>query len=231
MWPSPTPPGAKPPSDWGPNAASRLPAYPVGPLGQPGLGQRRRGGVRDVLPGAGEGLGGVAGQRRGQHPGVGLVVGVRIGVGRALHLLGGDGDLQRPVVTDLLQGVVERVGGEVGVEHLLGGAPALGGPLLEEPERVPVAVLDVEDLGLLVRRGQGDRDGSRGQPATLGDRGDQRRVLRLLRREAHRAPVHLGDALVLGQQRPDPAVEDDADGQEERDGDECGDRPAHDPEA
>ena len=45
----------------------------------------------------------VAAQRRGEGPGVVLVLGVRAGVGRALHPLGGLGDRHRLVAVDLDQ--------------------------------------------------------------------------------------------------------------------------------
>ena len=73
------------------------------------------------------------------------------------------------VVVDLDQRVVERVGRVRRVLHLLGGAPALRRPLLEQPERVAVAVVDVAQVGLLVRGGQRDRDRPGRQPAAGGD--------------------------------------------------------------
>ena len=71
-------------------------AYDVGALGQPGVVEPGGRLVGLVGHGAVEGAPRLAGQRAGQHPGVGLVVGVRLGVGGALHLLGGDGDLASP---------------------------------------------------------------------------------------------------------------------------------------
>lgn len=91
-----------------------------------------------------------------------LVIGIRGGVGAALDLLGDQGDLHVGVAVDLDQRVVERVGRIDGVLHLLGAAPALGGALLEQTERVPVAVREIAQVGLLQGGGQGDGGGAGG---------------------------------------------------------------------
>src|SRR4029450_9888172 len=63
---------------------------------------------------------------------------------------------------------------------------ALGGPLREQPARVPVAVVEVAEVGLLVRRGQRDRDGTGRQAAAYRDTGDDRGVPGLLEVEGDR---------------------------------------------
>ena len=81
-----------------------------------------------------------------------LVLGVRLGEAGALDGLGGLGDRQVLVAGDLDQVVVERAGRVHRVLHLLGRAPALRRALLEQAERVAVAVLDVDELRLLQSR-------------------------------------------------------------------------------
>ena len=144
MCPSRTPPGANPPSVRSPKTPSRLAAYDVGAL-------RSARSSCSSAPAAStsssmsqpNARARVAGQRGGEGAGVGLVVGVRLGEAGPLHLLGGLGDLHGLVAVDLGQGVVERVGRVVRVEDLLRRAPALRRPLLEQPERVAVAGLEV----------------------------------------------------------------------------------------
>ena len=185
MCPVETPPGAKPPSGWSGNRATQVAAYGVRAVGQPGRPQLRS--TPSSLSPSRQlnALGRVAAQRRRQRAGVGLVVGVRVGEAGALHLLRGLGDLQLLVAVDLRQRVVERVGRVHRVADLVHGAPALRGPLLEEPRRVAVAAAEVAQAGLLVRRGQGDRRRPGGQAALDGDRGDQPGVPRLRRLEHH----------------------------------------------
>ncbi len=91
MWPSRTPPGAKPPSDCGPNDRLEVAPDDVGARGQPGVveaGRAPRRARRSTVQWNARAR--LAGERAGQHPGVRLVVGVGVGVGRALHLLRGD---------------------------------------------------------------------------------------------------------------------------------------------
>jgi hypothetical protein len=57
---------------------------------------------------------------------------------------------------DLEQCLVEPLAGVDGVADLVGGSPALAGPLLEQPEAVPVAVGEVAQPAFLQRGGQRD---------------------------------------------------------------------------
>jgi hypothetical protein len=81
------------------------------------------------------------------------VAAVGLGEGGALHRLRGDRDLHVLVALDLDEAVVERVGRVHRVEDLLLGAPALRRSLLEQPERVAVAVLEITQAGLLLGGG------------------------------------------------------------------------------
>ena len=96
MCPLETPPGSKPPSDSVAEARLQVRAHGGGARGQaalvqavgpPGLASPRRSHQQR--------LGRVAGQGGGERAGVLLVVGVGLGEGRALHRLGGLGDLHR----------------------------------------------------------------------------------------------------------------------------------------
>src|SRR5690606_12889509 len=91
--------------------------------------------------------------------------------------------------------VVERAGRVDRILDLLGRAPTLGRPLLEQAERVAVAVVDVGDVGLLIRRGERHRDGPRGYVAGQPDRGDRGRVFGLVQGEDGGVPVDGGAAL------------------------------------
>ena len=73
-----------------------------------------------------------------------------------------------------IRGGVDRVG------DLRRGAPALGRALLEQPQRVPVAVVDVVQGGLLHRGGERDEPGPRRGAHAAGHPDDGRRVLPLL---------------------------------------------------
>ena len=180
MCPLETPRGSNPPSDRLPKRASRsartTAAARHSPLSssRPAPRPRRRGTSHHIACGR------VAGEGRGQRAAVLLVVGVRIGVRRALHRLGRLGDLHLAIAVDLDERVVEGVGGVDGVQQLADGAPALGGALLEEADGVAVAVLDVVELRLL--EGGRQRDARRpGRHAPLDrDGGDQCGVLGLL---------------------------------------------------
>ena len=99
-------------------------AYDVGAPVRPAPRQPVGGLVDVVVEHAAEGVPRVAGQRGGEHPGVGLVVGVRLGEAGALHLLRRLGDPHRLVAVDLGQRVVERVGRVVRVEDLLAACPS-----------------------------------------------------------------------------------------------------------
>ena len=135
------------------------------------------------------------------------MVGVRLREPRALHLLGRLGDGQRLVAVHLSQSVVERVGRVRGVLELVGRAPALRRPLLEEPDRVAVAVLEVAQVRLLVRRGEGDRGGPGRHPALHGDGRDQGGVPGLLQVQLDQVAVDLCLALLDGRdQRRQRAV-------------------------
>ena len=80
---------------------------------------------------------------------------------------------------------VEEPGRRVaGVEDLGPGSPSLRRPLLEQAERVAVAVGHVVELRLLERGGEHDRDRVVGHAEPLGDGRDRRRVRRLV--DVHR---------------------------------------------
>ena len=66
----------------------------------------------------------VAAQRRGQGPGVVLVLGVGARVGRPLHALGRVRDRHRRVALDLDQAVVEPADRVMRIEHLLAACPS-----------------------------------------------------------------------------------------------------------
>ena len=63
-------------------------------------------------------------------------------------------------VLDLDEGVVELPSRIVRIHQLLLGAPALGRALLEEANRVAIAIVEVTDPRFLIRRGNGDRGGT-----------------------------------------------------------------------
>ncbi len=157
-------------------------------------------GLGGVLEGAHHSAVGLPGQHRRGHPGLGLVLGVRLTGRRPLHLLRGLRDVHRPVALDLLQGVVELVRRVLGVEDLLGRAPALRRPLLEQPERVAVAELHVAHLRLL--HGGRDRDGRgpRRHPALHRDGGDGGGVARLVGRPRERRAGCRDEALLARHQ-------------------------------
>ena len=75
---------------------------------------------------------------------------------------------------------VERARCVGGCHELVRRSPALGRALLEEPDRVPVAVREVLQLRLLERGGEGDGDRVIGKSHALADGSDRRRVGRLL---------------------------------------------------
>ncbi len=164
------------------------------------VGPRDRGGARTPL--AGQRGRRTTGQGIGEQRGVRLVLGVRVRVAAALHALRGDRERQLRVVLHLDQVVVEdprRVGR---VHDLLLGAPALRGPLLEQAQRVPVAMLDVAQRGLLERGRQGYGHRPLGQVPPGADGGDRRRVHGLLRRElVHRRVVVARDDLAARRSR------------------------------
>ena len=85
-------------------------------------------------------------QRPGQHLGLVGPLLVRLREGRALHPLGRVGDPHLLPAAHLLQRGVEPVGRVPRVPDLLRGAPALAGPLLEQPDRVAVAAGEVAQL-------------------------------------------------------------------------------------
>ena len=122
----------------------------------------------------------MAGQGRGQEAPLLLVVGVGLREPAVLDSLSHLGDRHGLIAVDLGQGVIERVGRMDGVKDLFLGAPPLARALLEQPERVEVPELEVDQLGLHDRRGVGDRGGARRQAAFEGQRGDRCRVGALL---------------------------------------------------
>ena len=108
---------------------------------------------------------------------------LRVGVRerRALHGLRGHRDRQRLPARHLQQPLDEDLRGVDRVGDLGRRAPALGRPLLEQPQRVPVAVVDVVERGLLHRGGQRDQPGPRRGAHVAGDADDGGRVLPLRR--------------------------------------------------
>ncbi len=178
-----------------------LPADDVGHRG--GALVQRPGGV-----GRGEGAG-QGGRRGGQQSGGqgrGHLLVLLVGLGEP-GPLDGLGDLGEPAglpAGDLEQPVQELPGRVDRVLHLLLGAPPLRGPLLEQPEGVAVAVVQVAQSGLLLRGGQRDDRGPLGQPAGPGDGGDGGRVRGLLLGQGEgragdgAATGHRGHALAVG---------------------------------
>src|SRR6266550_2966336 len=75
---------------------------------------------------------------------------------------------------------VERARGVGGCHELARRSPALGRALLEEPDRVAVAVREVLQLRLLERGGESDGYRVIGKSHALADGGDRRRVGRLV---------------------------------------------------
>ena len=76
---------------------------------------------------------------------------------------------------------------------MLLGAPALGGPLLEEPKRVPVAVFHVYQARFLHRGSDPDRRREGREAAARGNRGHERGVVCLFG-DAHIAVAIGGDS-------------------------------------
>ena len=125
---------------------------------------------------------------------------VRRRVRALLHGLRGDGELLALPAGHLDQRVEELAGRVPRVEDLPGAAPALGRPLLEQPDRVAVAVLDVDELRLLQRGGQRDGDRPRRQLAACRDRADGGRVGRLLGAQRVRRVGDVAAGLLRGRQ-------------------------------
>ncbi len=115
--------------------------------------------------------GGQVGREGGAGLGVLLVGGA---VGAPLHVLGGHVDRQLGVAGDLDQRLEERAGRVGGILELGRAAPPLGGALLEDADRVQVAVGQVLQLGFLPRGGVGDGQRLAGEPVAGGDAGDGR---------------------------------------------------------
>src|SRR5262245_22861046 len=143
----------------------------------------RRLGRADVDPAAEPG-GDLARGRLRDCPRLQLPLRVRVRRAAALHALRRRRDRQRLPAGNPRQASVEGARRVVRGQDLGRRAPALGRPLLEQPQRVPVAVIEVVELRLLERRGQRDRHRVVGHPQALADGGDRRRVRGLLR--AHR---------------------------------------------
>ena len=155
-----------------PNAsASPLSAAAQVQLGRDALAGRLRGGVvpaGDLVRGGGQ-----VGREGGAGLGV-LLVGAAV---RALlHVLGGHVDRQLGVAGDLDQRLEERAGRVGGILELGRATPPLGGALLEDADRVQVAVRQVLQLGFLPRGGVGDGQRLAGEPVAGGDAGDGGRV-------------------------------------------------------
>ena len=89
---------------------------------------------------------------------------VAVGIPRIwmLHVGGDLGDRPSLPVGDVHEGLEERGGGVVDVANLGRGSPPLGGPLLEEAERVTIAMVEVAQTGLLISGGEHDHRCVRG---------------------------------------------------------------------
>jgi hypothetical protein len=103
----------------------------------------------------------------------------------------------------------------VRVLELARRAPPLRRPLLEDAQRVSVAVVEVADVGLLVRRGQRDARRPGGHSAPDSDTGDDRGVAGLLGVDA--------DGPARGGRRTALAVGDRADTEPDQREDHAGD--------
>src|SRR3984885_5571352 len=113
-----------------------------------------------------------------QRPGLRVLL-VRVAVGALLHGLRGLVDRDRRVVGYLRERAEERLGRVRGILELGGAAPSLRRPLLEDADRVPVAVGQVLQLGLLARGRVGDGQRPAWQALADGYAGDGGRVGRL----------------------------------------------------
>ncbi len=132
-----------------------------------------------------------------KHAGISLMITIGIRIAAVLDPLCHRGDVRCFPVVDLDQRVVELFGGVVGIEQLLAATPALGWSLLEQADRIEVAVVKVPDAGFLVDRGHGD-GGSPGRKAALHRRPhDDRRVVRLLQIECDGVAVGGRDTALL----------------------------------
>ncbi len=87
--------------------------------------------------------------------------------------------------------------------------------MLEQADRVPVAVVEVANLALLVRRGQGDRHRARRQLTSDGHRGYGRGVLRLLPVDFDDDVPDLGPTTSRTGKRPHPGVHQNAGGRDD----------------
>ncbi|OIQ79900.1 hypothetical protein GALL_383480 [mine drainage metagenome] len=146
---------------------------------------------------------------------------LRVGLGKGgpLDRLGRGGDRHRRVARHGDEGVVERVRGMDRVDDLRGGSPALRRSLLEQAERVAIAVRHVDELGLLQGRCDRDRRRVRREPALHRDPHDQRGVVGLLRGEVPAGPVRRRGATHLRQGkhlRPVQGEHDGDDGDDEQ---------------
>src|SRR5262249_9203203 len=132
-----------------------------------GCGRREVGAVHGSGGGAGGGCYGVD-----EVPGGLLVPGGGVGVCGAFDGLRGGVDAHLLPAGDCEEVAVELGGGVGGVHDLGGGAPALGGALLEESEAVAVAVVEVVQPGFLQGSGDGDHPAGFGDVELLADGDD-----------------------------------------------------------
>src|SRR5262249_55391574 len=101
-----------------------------------------------------------------------FVLGVGVGVCGAFDGLRGVVDGHLLPAGDCEEVAVELCGGVGGVHDLGGGAPALGGALLEEAEAVAVAVIQVVQPGFLQGGGDGYNPAAFGNVELLAARAD-----------------------------------------------------------
>src|SRR5829696_2145630 len=95
-------------------------------------------------------------ERAGEDPGVGFMIAVSLRISAELDFLSHVVDVCGFPVVDLDQGVVELSRRIVRIHQLFLGAPALRGALLEETNRVAIAIVKIANARFLIGRGKGD---------------------------------------------------------------------------
>ena len=89
---------------------------------------------------------------------------VRLRMPAVLYLLSKIVDVGGLPILDLDQGVVELPARVIRIHQLPLGSPTLGRTLLEQANRVAIAIVEVADPRFLVGRGKSDRGSTRRQP-------------------------------------------------------------------
>ena len=183
----PKPFRASGPEVWPAPRMLRVPTV-IGAIVSPPVQLVRGGGVLDVAAGD---VGQVAAEDVGDVAGDVLPLGVGVGEPGALHGLGGlgqrhllpAGDVEQPGVAGVLGSAEEGLGRQGGVGDLGAAAPASRGTLLEQAAGVAVTAVEVDQLGLLDRRGDRDLEAVAGDAQVARDLGDGDRVAGLLGRQ------------------------------------------------